>query len=103
MRTGTETSPNEIVPLQIARAMESEYPRFRRAEPGKTSLSRRVCTLRKASPPSGGVDGWGRFYRPQLVERAGEKTVDYVERSIPQGPKTFLFLTKALETVDDRS
>src|SRR5437588_12408166 len=67
----------------------------------RTPVERRVSILQKASPPSGGVDSWGRPCRPQVVRRPGEKAVDVVERSAVHEPKTRCFLQEPPEPLDD--
>src|SRR3954453_2090638 len=89
MRTGTETSPNEIVPDQIERAaMHPWYPGRRGSEtrrfmsapawqPGPYSFS----------PPDGGLGARGRCsHRPQRVPGPVENPVESVDR--PIGPLT---------------
>src|SRR5438105_1023165 len=54
MRTGTDTSPKEIVPFQIARGMGTRYPRFGTVEPGKYWFEGGRVPSEKLLHPAGG-------------------------------------------------
>src|SRR6476661_3412858 len=73
MRTGTLTSPNEIVPLQIGR-MPPRYPNrpvFQPATAGQTYYFKRGrLSLERLLHPAGGRL-FGPVFRPEVVPESG--------------------------------
>src|SRR5207248_7650498 len=67
-----------------------------------TRVTRGVDIPQKASPPSGGVDSWGRLRRPQVVPRPGKRLWILWRGRLHACRESAYSYVKPLPTVDGR-